>query len=156
MTRDSELNTSPCIWCLTDKVKCYKKSRGPGCYRCYMKKGACSLAQGRRVKEDDDADPAANRHIEGLLEGLGEKMDELTKVLKIGFDKLGDSLEQGVEDNHNYREGEKIRRKKELMKKVLEKSVGRSEEPAGPKEPAGPVVENQIGEIGKEMVVEGQ
>ena len=85
MTRDSELNTSPCIRCLTDKVKCYKKSRGPSCYRCYMKKGACSLAQGRRVKEDDDADPAANRHIEELLEGLGEKMDELTKVLKIGL-----------------------------------------------------------------------
>ena len=61
-----------------------------------------------------------------------------------------------MEDNHNYREGEKIRRKKELMKKVLEKLVGRSEEPAGPKEPAGLVVENQIGEIGKEMVVEGQ
>ena len=54
MTRNSELNTSPCIRCLTDKVKCYKKSRGPGCYRCYMKKGACSLAQGRRVKEDDE------------------------------------------------------------------------------------------------------
>ena len=58
--------------------------------------------------------------------------------------------EQGVEDNHNYREGERIRRRKELMKKVLEKLVGRSEEPAGS------VVENQIGEIGDEMVVEGQ
>ena len=150
MTRDSELNTSPCVRCLTNKVKCYKKSRGPGCYWCYTKKGACSLAQGRRVKEDDDADPAANCHIEESLEGLGEKMDKLTRVLKIGFGRLGDSLEQGVEDNHNYREGERIRRKKEVMKKVLEKSVGRSEEPAGP------VVENQIGEIGEEMVVEGQ
>ena len=153
MTCDSELNTSPCVQCLTDKVKCYKKLCGPGCYRCYTKKGACSLVQGRRVKEDDDADPVANRCIEELLEGLGEKMDELTRVLKIGFGRLGDSLEQGVEDNHNYREGERIRRKKELMKKVLEKLVGRSEEP---KEPAGLVVENQIGEIGEEMVVEGQ
>ena len=93
MTRDSELNTSPCVWCLTDKVKCYKKSHGPGCYRCYMKKGACSLVQGRRVKEDNDVDLAENCHIKELLEGLGEKMDELTKVLKIGFDKLGNSLE---------------------------------------------------------------
>ena len=156
MTRDSELNTSPCVWCLTDKVKCYKKSRRPGCYWCYTKKGACSLAQGRRVKEDNDADPTANRCIKELLEGLGEKMDELMRVLKIGFGRLGDSLEQGVEDNHNYREGERIRRKKELMKKVLEKSVGRSKEPERPKEPVGPVVENQIGEIGDEMVVEGQ
>src|ERR1700761_1280713 len=156
MTRDSELNTTACVRCLTDKVKCYKKSRGPGCYRCYTKKGACSLAQGRRVKEDDDADPAGNRRIEELLEGLGEKMDELTRVLKMGFGRLGDSLDQGVEDNHSYRESERIRRKKEMMKKVLEKSVGRSEEPERPKEPAGPVEENQIGEIGDEMVVEGQ
>ena len=107
------------------------------------------------MKEDNDADPVANHRIEELLEGLGEKMDELTRVLKIGFGRLGDSLEQGVEDNHNYREGERIRRKKELMKKVSEKSVGRSEELEGLKEPAGPV-ENQIGEIGEEMVVEGQ
>ena len=156
MTCNSELNASPCIWCLTDKVKCYKKSRGPSCYRCYMKKGACSLAQGRRVKEDDDADPAVNHCIEELLEGLGEKMDELMRVLKMGFGRLGDSMEQGVEDNHNYREGERIRRKKELMKKVLEKSVGRSKELEGLREPAGPVVENQIGEKGDEMVVEGQ
>ena len=41
------------------------------------------------------------------------------------------------------------------MRKVLEKSVGRSEDLEGPKEPAGPVVENQIGEKGDEMVVEG-
>ena len=156
MTRNSKLNTSPCVRCLIDKVKCYKKLRGPSCYQCYMKKGACSLAQGRRVKEDDDADPAANRHIKELLEGLGEKMDELTRVLKMGFGRLGDSLDQGVEDNHNYREGERIRRKKEMMKKVLEKSVGRSEELERPKEPVGLVVENQIGEIGDEMVVEGQ
>ena len=61
-----------------------------------------------------------------------------------------------MEDNHNYREGERLRRKKELMKKVLEKSVGRSEELERPKELVGPVVENQIGEIGDEMVVEGQ
>ena len=93
-------------------------------------------------------DPAANRHIEELVEGLGEKMDELTRVLKMGFGRLGDSLDQGVEDNHNYREGERIRRKKEMMKKVLEKLVGRSEEPERPKEPAGPVVENQIGNRG--------
>ena len=37
------------------------------------------------MKEDDDADPAANRRIKELLEGLGEKMDELTRVLKMGF-----------------------------------------------------------------------
>ena len=112
MTCNSELNTSLCIWCLTDKVKYYKKLRGPGCYRCYTKKGACSLAQGRRVKEDDDADLAANHCIEELLEGLGEKMDELTRILKMGFSRLGDSMEQGVEDNHNYREGERVRRKR--------------------------------------------
>ena len=156
MTRDSKLNASLCIWCLTDKVKCYKKSRGPSCYWCYTKKGVCSLAQGRRVKEDDDMDPAANCHIKELLEGLGEKMDKLTRVLKMGFGSLGDSMEQGVEDNHNYREGERIRRKKEMMRKVLEKLVGRSEEPEGLREPAGLVVENQIGEKGDEMVVEGQ
>ena len=156
MTHDSELNTSLCIWCLTNKVKCYKKSRGPGCYQCYTKKGACSLAQGRRVKEDDNADPAVNCCIEGLLEGLGEKMDKLTRILKMGFSRLGDSMEQGVEDNHNYREGERVRRKKEMMRKVLEKSVGRSEDLEGLKEPAGLVVENQIGEKGDVMVVEGR
>ena len=52
--------------------------------------------------------------------------------------------------------GERIRRKKEMMKKVLEKSVGRSEEPERPKTPAGPVEENQIGELGDEMVLEEQ
>src|SRR6201996_12970 len=155
MTRNSKLNPTPCIWCLTDKVKCYKKSRGPGCYRCYTKKGACSLAQGRRIKEDDDADPMGNCRIEELLEGLGEKMDELTRVLRMGFGRLGDSLDQGVEDNHSYRESERIRRKKEMMKKVLEKSVGRSEEPERLKELAGPVEKNKIGEIGDEMAIEG-
>ena len=80
----------------------------------------------------------------------------MDKLMKIGFGRLGDSLEQGVEDNHNYREGERIRRKKEMMRKVLEKLVGRSIEPGSPKEPAGPVVENQIGEKGDEMIVEGQ
>ena len=133
-----------------------QKLRGPSCYHCYTKKGVCSLAQGRRVKEDDNVDPAANHRIEELLEGLGEKMDELTRILKMGFGRLGDSMEQGVEDNHNYREGERVRRKKEMMRKFLEKLVGRSEEPEGPKEPVGPVVENQIGEKGDEMVVEGQ
>ena len=83
-------------------------------------------------------------------------MDELTGILKMGFSRLGDSMEQGVEDNHNYREGERVRRKKEMMRKVLEKSVGRSEDPEGPKELVGPVVENQIGEKGDVMVVEGQ
>ena len=61
-----------------------------------MKKGACSLAQGRRVKEDDDVDPAANHHIEELLEGLGEKMDKLMGILKMGFSRLGDSMEQKI------------------------------------------------------------
>ena len=40
------------------------------------------------------------------------------------------------------------------MKRVLEKSVGRSAEPEEPKEPAGPVVVNQIGEVGDKMNVE--
>ena len=48
-----------------------------------------------------------------------------------------------------------MRRKREMMKKVLEKLVGRSEEPEGPKELVGLVVENQIGEKGDAMIVEG-
>ena len=156
MTHNSELNPTLCIQCLTDRVKCYKKLHRPGCYRCYTKKGACSLAQGRRVKEDDNMDPVANCHVKELLEGLGEKLDELTKILRLGFARLGDSLEQGVEDNHHYREGERIRRKKEMMKKIMEKSVGRSEEPGSLREPVGPVVINQIGEKEDEMNVEGQ
>ena len=97
MTCDNELNAALCVWCLTNKVKCYKKSCGPGCYWCYTKKGVCSLAQGRSVKEDDNADLAVNCCIEELLEGLGEKMDELMKILRLGFARLGDSMEQGVE-----------------------------------------------------------
>ena len=60
-----------------------------------------------------------------------EKMDELMKILRLGFARLGDSMEQGVEDNHQYREGEKMRRKREMMKKVLEKLIGRSEGTGG-------------------------
>lgn len=75
-------------------------------------------------------------------------MDELMKILKTGLDRIAEGVEQGVEDTHQHREVERLRRKKELMKKVLEKSVGRSEELEGPWE------ENQIGERGENVDVE--
>ena len=83
-------NTTPCVWCLADKAKCYKKMCGPGCYQCYTKKGGCSLAQGRRTKEDeDDAGLAAGcqEQVEELLEGLGKKMDGIMEVLRVGLEK---------------------------------------------------------------------
>ena len=88
--------------------------------------------------------------MEGLLEGLvagqfqnEKKMDELIEVLKTGFEKVAGMIEQGVEDTHKYQEAEKKKkkqRKKEAMKKVLEKSVGRSAELEELREPADPVV----------------
>ena len=81
----NEQNVTPCAWCLANKAKCYKKTCRPGCHRCYTKKGGCSLAQGRRTKEDeDDVGLAAGHHeqIEELLEGLGKKMDGIMEVLR--------------------------------------------------------------------------
>ena len=69
------------------------------------------------------------------------------EVLKTRFEKVAGMIEQGVEDTHEYREVEKKRRKKEAMRKVLEKSVGRSVEPEELRELADLVVVNQIGEM---------
>ena len=69
MAHINEQNATLCIWCVADKAKCYKKTCGPSCHQCYMKKSGCSLAQGRRKKEDeDDAGLAACRQ---------EQMEEL-------------------------------------------------------------------------------
>ena len=81
-------------------------------------------------------------------------MDGIMEVLRVGLEKIAEKIEQGVNKTHEYRKTEMLRRKKEVMKKVLEKSVGRSAELEEPKEPAGPVVVNQIGEIGDKMIVE--
>ena len=78
MAHMNEQNTTLCVWCLANKAKCYKKMRGPSCYQCYTKKGGCSLAQGRRTKEDEEDMGLAAGHqerVEELLEGLGKKMD---------------------------------------------------------------------------------
>ena len=88
------------------------------------------------------------------MEGLGKKMDRIMEVLRVGFEKMAEKIEQGVDETHEYQKMEMFRRKKEAMKRVLEKSVGRSAEPEEPKELAGLVVVNQIGEIGDKMNVE--
>ena len=118
-------------------------------------------------EEEDNTGPAGAHHqyqldqLEGLLEGLvvgqflhEKKMDKLMEVLKTGFEKVAGIIEQGVEDTHEYQDVEKKRRKKEAMRKVLEKSVGRSVELERPKGLAEPEVENQICEIGDKMIVE--
>ena len=91
MARINEQNTTLCTQCLADKARCYKKTCGPGCHQCYMKKGSCSLVQGRRTKEEeeDDVGPAAGcqEWIEELLKGLGKKMDGIMEVLRVGLEK---------------------------------------------------------------------
>ena len=99
MARINEQNATPCVWCVADKAKCYKKMCGPGCHWCYMKKGGCSLVQGRQTKEDeDDTGPAAGHQewMEELLEGLGKKMDGIMEVLRVGLEKIAQKVEQGV------------------------------------------------------------
>ena len=91
MARMNEQNATPCIWCLANKAKCYKKTHRPGCYWCYMKKGGCSLAQGRRTKEDEDdmgLVAGCQERVEELLEGLGKKMDGIMEVLRVGLEKI--------------------------------------------------------------------
>ena len=93
MAHVNKQNITLCVWCLANKAKCYKKMHGPSCYWCYMKKGGCSLAQGRRTKEDeDDTGPAAGHQewVEELLEELGKKMDEIMEVLRIGLEKIAE------------------------------------------------------------------
>jgi hypothetical protein len=73
-------------------------------------------------------------------------MDELMKVLQEGFKSIAEVIEQGVNETHEYRKAELTRRRKETMKKVLEKGVGNETEQ--PRDPAVPEEENRIGEIG--------
>ena len=145
MAHINEQNTTPSTQCLADKARCYKKMCRPGCHRCYMKKGGCSLAQGRRKKEDDDdVGPAAGcqERIEELLEGLGRKMDGITEVLRVGLEKIAEKVEQGVDETHNYRKTEMIKRRREAReagRRFEEKGVGNEvEEPEEPVEPTGP------------------
>ena len=117
----NEQNATPCIQCLADKAKCYKKTHGPSCYWCYTKKGGCSLVQGRRTKEDkDNVGPVAGRQeqVEELLEGLGKKMDGIMEVLRVGLEKIAERIEQDPQISKNRDVKEKERSDEEGFGKI--------------------------------------
>ena len=89
MAHVNEQNATPYIQCVANKAKCYKKTCRPSCHRCYTKKGGCSLAQGRRTKEDEDNVGLAagcQEWMEEFLEGLckGDCRAELNQILAGG------------------------------------------------------------------------
>ena len=84
-----------------------------------MKKSGCSLAQGRRTKEDEDDMGLVAGHqerIEELLEGLGKKMDGIMEVLRVGLEKIAQKVEQGVDETHKHWKME-VMRKREAKRK---------------------------------------
>ena len=75
-------------------------------------------------------------------------MSQTTWVLRVGLEKIADKVEQGVDETHNYRKMEMIRRRREAReagRRFEEKGVGNEveelEEPTGPSGPVELVVE---------------